>query len=72
MQKNEKEGMPDGRISKIHPCRQSILTRRQKQPHGFRTYKSNVNCDPQVVEAEENIHHKSSVIAALLLTFWEP
>lgn len=31
-----------------------------KQPHECRTCKLNVNCDPHLTEAEENIHPRAA------------
>lgn len=35
-----------------------------KKTHKCRACKLIVNCNPQLAEVEENIHHRSSIIAA--------
>lgn len=65
----ERREDPYGRISETYPSKQSILARRPRRPHGCRTCKLHVNCDVQLVGAEESIHYKSSIIAVLLQCF---
>ena len=66
----ERRDDPGGRSCKTYPSRQHELTGRSERPHGCRACKLHVNCDVQLVGAEESVHYKSSIVAVLLWCFW--